>query len=202
MEIVETRKVTDRSGETEDLHSEITPEEGEFIASIIEGKGFNRTLEVGCAFGVSSLYICDALSRSQSPRHCIIDPYQTTDWRSIGVDHLARAGFNSYSLMEEPSELALPRLLQANARFEFALIDGWHTFDHTLLDFFYINRLLEDYGVVVFDDAHWPSVSKVVRYVLQYPNYVPLGQAGDGPSMVALQKTGPDERSWDWYEDF
>jgi hypothetical protein len=55
-------------------------------------------------------------------------------------------------------------------------VDGWHTFDHTLLDFFYINRMLNVNGVVVFDDADMPAVRKCVRYIASYPAYGVLGQ--------------------------
>jgi hypothetical protein len=61
--------------------------------------------------------------------------------------------------------------LQSGVTVQFALIDGWHTFDHALVDFFYVDRLLEDGGIVVFDDVQMPAIEKVVRYVLRYPNY-------------------------------
>ena len=48
---------------------------------------------------------------------------------------------------------------------------GWHTFDHTLIDFFYLNRMLEVGGTIVIDDVGLPAVRKLVRYVLNYPAY-------------------------------
>jgi hypothetical protein len=80
-------------------------------------------------------------------------------------------GLDFFTLIEEPSELALPKLLERKEIYDFGFIDGWHTFDHTLLDFFYLNRMIRVGGMIVFDDANWPSVSKLVRYVSRYPAY-------------------------------
>jgi len=51
-------------------------------------------------------------------------------------------------------------------KIDFAFIDGMHTFDYTLIDFFYIDRLLNAGGVIVFDDLCIPAVNKVCRYAL------------------------------------
>jgi hypothetical protein len=82
------------------------------------------------------LYICEALSGQGSGRHTILDPGQYSDFHGVGIANLKRAGFDFFELIEKPALLAEGR------KFQFALIDGWHTFDHTLLDLFYVNRLL------------------------------------------------------------
>jgi predicted O-methyltransferase YrrM len=174
-EILASKTVVDESGATHELHSETSEEEGAFIAGIIQQHRFSRALEIGCAFGISALYICDALSQQSSPRHVMIDPNQKTEWYDVGRTNLERAGFRFVELIEEPSELALPALLRTGKTFQFAFIDGWHTFDHVLLDFFYVNRLLEEGGEVVFDDVWMPSIRKVVRYIANYPCYKVAG---------------------------
>ena len=50
-------------------------------------------------------------------------------------------------------------------------IDGWHTFDHTLLDLFYANRWIKVGGYIVIDDCNWSSVAKAVSYFSKYPAY-------------------------------
>jgi hypothetical protein len=67
--------------------------------------------------------------------------------------------------------LALPSLLASVLKVQFVLIDGWHTFDQVLLDFFYVDKLLEDGGIVAFDDVVMPAINRAVRYFLNYPNY-------------------------------
>ncbi len=177
-EIFAPRTVTDKNGKTYALHSGIEPVEGEFTAGLIRENPVVNSLEIGLAFGISALYIRDALSQKPSPRHTIIDPFEFKHWHGVGVYNLERAGFAFYKLMEKPSELALPELVEKGERFDFALIDGRHRFHHALLDFFYIDQLLEVGGIVVFDDAAKPAVNKVLRYLVNYPNYKFIGSVG------------------------
>jgi predicted O-methyltransferase YrrM len=125
------------------------------------------------AYGVSSLCIADALRRVSDASSLIsIDPNQTTQWRGAGMHLLARAGLASLvRLIEESSQLALPRLVSEGERVQFAFIDGWHTFDHTLVDFFYVDQLLEPGGIVIFDDVGYPAIHAVVRFVMANRDY-------------------------------
>ena len=88
-----------------------------------------------------------------------------------GVKNVEKAGFSHFELLEEFSEFTLPRFVQEGRQFDWALIDGFHTFDQTLVDFFYINRMIPVGGVVVVDDVNMPSVHHVVRYIATYPAY-------------------------------
>ena len=55
--------------------------------------------------------------------------------------------------------------------FDLGFIDGYHTFDHTLIDFFYLNRMIRVGGMIVIDDANFPSIRKLIRYLRNYPAY-------------------------------
>jgi predicted O-methyltransferase YrrM len=169
--ILASGEVQDDEGNLLALHSNVKAEDGQRIAACIERYGISRTLEVGCGYGVSSLYICDAISKHSNAHHVIIDPFQSTDWRGVGAMNLRQAGYSCWELIEQPSELALPTLLKNGLKVQFALIDGWHTFDQALIDFFYTDRLLEQGGIVAFDDVGLAPITRVVRYVLNYPNY-------------------------------
>src|SRR5207253_7018100 len=94
--IYRERQVVDPAGKAHPLHSEITPDEGQLIASLIERYDFTRTLEIGCAFGLSSLHICGALTARPSGFHTIIDPGQHAEWQGIGIHHIEQCGFRSY----------------------------------------------------------------------------------------------------------
>lgn len=170
-DIFASGQVADSDGKKYPLHSGINPEAGQRIASTIRERGYRRTLEVGCAYGLSSLYICKGLSHAQDPSHTSIDAFQTEQWHGIGVANVARAGVTFHQLIEKPSELALPQLVAEGSEFDFIFIDGWHTFDHTLVDFFYSNRLLRVGGVIAIDDFWMPPVNRAVRYAAKYPHY-------------------------------
>lgn len=172
-EIYETKIVRDSSGNEYPLSAEIDPEEGDFLYRLISSdKSIMKTLEVGCAYGLSSLHICEALRNRPGANHIIIDPNQMNGWHDIGIFNLKKAQIDFFKLISEPSELALPDLLRSQPEsFDFIFIDGWHTFDQTMLDIFYANRLIRVGGYIVVDDCGWRSVSAAISYYLNYPAY-------------------------------
>jgi predicted O-methyltransferase YrrM len=175
--LYEKRSVVGRSGRVHELRGEIGPKEGGFLFDVIQlDPAIRRTLEVGCACGMSSLHICAGILDRQGASHTIIDPYQYSQWDGAGVRNLETAGLDFFDLIEEESELALPRLLADNeGQFDFVFVDGWHTFDHTLLDCFYATRLLRVGGVLAIDDVNFASVRRVVDFLEKYPCYEELG---------------------------
>jgi len=178
--IYATRQVAGKSGTLHALHSEIDPQEGAFLHRIIsEDPSITKTLEVGCAYGLSSLHICDALRLRPEARHTIIDPAQYSYWDGAGIKNLEDPGINFFDLILQGSEFALPELARSReAAFDLVFVDGLHTLDHTLLDCFYATRLLRVGGYLVLDDVTMPAVRKVVDYLLCYPCYEQFAVVG------------------------
>jgi predicted O-methyltransferase YrrM len=216
------------------LHSHMSREEGRLIDRVFRTVTPDVSLEIGCAYGVSTLYVCDALAANGKPaRHIVIDPFQRQHWRGIGLANIARAGYeNLVEFVHEGSETALPALVAAGRRVQAAIIDGNHRFDHALVDFFYVNRMLDVGGIVILDDTDHPSVSRLVDHISTYPAYEvfavtpspparegrlraklrralarrtrspKLRRKSDFPTCVAFRKTAEDNRRWDWHVDF
>jgi len=172
-EIYQKGTVVGQSGTVHALHSAMDPQEGEFLFNLIrDDASITKTLEVGCAFGLSSLHICMATHGRDGALHTIIDPFQMTEWDGAGIRNLESAGMTSFHLMQLKSEFALPQLLQNHeGTFDFIFIDGWHTFDHTLLDCFFASRLLRVGGILAIDDVDFPAVKGVVSFLKSYPCY-------------------------------
>ena len=158
----------EKNGSTVVFTSSIDFEEATFIGKLISELQPQKTIEIGCAEGASSLAIMDALT-SGGGRHTIVDPFQTTYWESKGINLLQMFGYNQFRLIEKGSEIALPALLDKGEKFDFAFIDGYHTFDHTLLDAFYLIKMLKIGGVLVIDDVQMPAINKCLRYLHNYP---------------------------------
>src|SRR5262245_5460217 len=172
-ELLRTGKSPTPDGDTVPLESHVLPDEAEFLSQVVRQIAPATSLEIGLAMGCSALAICDALPAKST--HIVIDPKQNARplWRGIGLHNLTRAGFaDRIEFHELPSHRALAQLESANRRIQFAFIDGFHTFDYALAGFFLVDRLLEPGGAVAFDDADWPSVRRVVRYVATNRAYV------------------------------
>jgi predicted O-methyltransferase YrrM len=181
-EIFARKTLRDDAGNEFNLDSNVDKEEGAFLQKLIKESLPKATIEIGCAYGISSLFICDAIS--ETAQHTIVDPFQTTQWKNVGIAQLRKAGFTNFRLIEKKSEIALPELLAADSKFDFAFVDGWHTFDHTLLDMFYLNRMLRVGGLLVIDDVGMKAVQKALNYFLNYPAY----QFHDGVSLLNTTK--------------
>src|SRR5215212_1119487 len=77
------------------------------LARLVRDEGARRTLETGMAFGLSTVAIASVFDDG---RHVAIDPNQHGAYGGIGMLNAERAGVASrVELIEEPSELALPR---------------------------------------------------------------------------------------------
>jgi predicted O-methyltransferase YrrM len=152
------------------LASAISPDEGSLIQRILTSHDCTRTLEIGLANGLSALFIWDIQRAKPEARHVAIDPFQMRDFGGRGMANLARAGCNICTLIEQGSEIALPELLKSGAKFDFALLDGFHTFDQTMVDFYFLNRLVRIGGVIAVDDVNNRSVNRAVRYYATLPS--------------------------------
>jgi predicted O-methyltransferase YrrM len=185
--IISSGKVTDEQGKERILSANIDRQEGAFLQKLVREQKPRRSIEVGFANGLATLSICSALEDQESRDHIVVDPNQRTEWHNAGLQNMRRANINYVHLIEKPSEIALPQLLSEGQRFDLAFIDGWHTFDHALVDFFYIDKMMNVNGVVVIDDISMPSLNKLARYILSnYKNYKyksHIGTRGDKPTL-------------------
>jgi len=231
-EILRTKRSLTADGKTSvDIHSAISEEEGQMLGRLIAARKPKISLEVGLAFGISALFICEAMQQATlNPRHIVIDPAQHAEqhWKGIGLSNLTRAGFGEFvEFIEKPSQIALAELVSAGRKIDFAFIDGEHLFDHALVDFFFVDKLLNIGGTVVLDDTVWPSIRRLARFIATNRAYRVIDHVGsdipgksrhlsystpetieldrklglEGTS-IAFEKMGNDSRRYDYYEPF
>jgi predicted O-methyltransferase YrrM len=160
-------------GERVVVHSHIGPGSAAVIRRAIEIVKPKIGCEVGLAFGISSLYILDAMKHSGDGVLIGMDPAQhDRTWRGGGLHNISRAGFSDrYSFQEATSQAVLPRLVDAGTRIQFGFIDGWHTFDHTLVDFFYLDQMMDPGGVIVIDDVGYPALQRMAHFIVTNRDY-------------------------------
>ncbi|MFC1934581.1 class I SAM-dependent methyltransferase [Chloroflexota bacterium] len=161
----------------------ISLEEGAFLQKIIRDINPIECVDIGLGYGVSSLFICDALAKTPNASLITIDPKQFSSEKGIGFNNrkerkgiglynLEKAGYQKMThFYEAQSHLVLPKLEDQGVRIDFAFIDGWHTFDYTLIDFFYVDRLLNVGGVVAIHDTNREAIRKVCRFIITNRSY-------------------------------
>jgi predicted O-methyltransferase YrrM len=189
----------------------IGPEEGRALHEWVLRERAARTLEVGLGWGVSALFVCEALA--PGGRHVAIDPYQLaglpehrTRYEGAGLRALAEAGFGEVlELHVEESQIVLPRLLEEGRRFDFAFVDGNHRFEAVFLDLVYSARLLDERQVVFLDDVQLPGPRRALDFCLANLGWTLEEEGVEDEHEWAVARTGPTEafrRPYDRLADF
>jgi predicted O-methyltransferase YrrM len=197
--IIETFKRVYTKNKTIKFSSAIYGKEGKFITDLIDKHELSNCLEIGMAYGISSFYILSV----KNTKLISIDPYQKEQWSNNGMNLIKEFNFQKrHKLMEMKNYIALPKLLEKNQnKFDFIFINGFHTFDYTLLDFFYSNLLLKINGYILIDDALHHGVNKCIEYIKS--NYSDSYKKLDSPVTFALfKKINEDKREWNFHKNF
>jgi predicted O-methyltransferase YrrM len=149
-------------------HSGVDSRSGDVLRRAVEAARPRGACEVGLAYGISSLHILNAMRANGDGILIGMDPAQDdATWQGGGLHNIERAGFaRNYRFHAESSQSLLPRLAAEGTRIQFAFIDGWHTFDHALVDFFYLDQMMDIGGVMVLDDVGYPGLQRLAHFIV------------------------------------
>jgi predicted O-methyltransferase YrrM len=159
----------------------VTPERGAFIANLCRAERPSATLEVGMAWGLSTLHILAALAeiRGSEPGapHVVMDPFQVARYGNAALRLVREVGAEAMlEFYPEPSEIVLPRMLANGRQFDLVFIDGDHRFDPGFVDFFFVHRILKPGGLVIFDDVLFDGIYLTSRWAETNLGYQPVAQ--------------------------
>ncbi|MHC4416708.1 MAG: O-methyltransferase [Planctomycetota bacterium] len=161
----------------------ISRDHGAVLAAAARAVAPTATVETGCASGLSTLYMCRGRLEAGclTPRSAhTIDLKQTSHWRNLGRRTIERAGLDdAVRFYEEAAHSALPRLLEAGVRIQFAFLDGWHMLDYVMLEAFYCDLMLEPGGVIALHDMFMPALRYFAAYWCANRHYEPLRLEGE-----------------------
>jgi predicted O-methyltransferase YrrM len=182
--------------------------EGESLGRWVTRVGAVQTIEIGLGYGISALFIGEALLSGghANARHVVLDPYQATRFADCGLQVLDEAGLGTLvEFHSEESQIALPRFLMEGRTFDLAFVDGNHRFDRVFLDLVYLGRLVRSGGIVFLDDYQLPSVARAASFCLTNLKWTSEEMsAADDLHQWAVLRTPelPDTRAFDDYVDF
>jgi predicted O-methyltransferase YrrM len=141
--------------------------DGDALRDILIADAAHVVIEVGLAYGSSALAIGEALCSTGGTEvsHIVIDPFQATAYDNVGWDALTAAGLAAQTtFIGEASSIALARLADDGFIADAAFVDGSHRFHEVFVDLYFLRRLVRPGGLIVLDDAVWPSVATALRY--------------------------------------
>lgn len=161
-----------------------------------------HSLEIGLAYGFSTVYILAAMAETGNGHHTAIHPFQRSYWNGVGALQATHFKLeNSFDLVEEPSSWALPRFAAESCQFELIFIDGNHRFDDVLVDFTLSAEICPQGGEVIFDDMWMPSIQTVVHWIRSNrPDFREVHTLVG--NTAHFQRIGKDKRDWRHFVPF
>jgi predicted O-methyltransferase YrrM len=156
-------------------------EDADHLRDLLIAHRARTVIEVGLAYGSSALAIGEALSSHGTPdvSHIVIDPFQATSYGNVGRDAMNAAGLAAHTtFIDEPSSIALARLLADGVTVDAAFVDGSHRFHEVFVDLYFLRKLVRPGGLIILDDADWPSVATALRYFDLNLGWQPVSMAG------------------------
>jgi predicted O-methyltransferase YrrM len=131
---------------------QIAPEEGAFLAMLVQLIGARRCIEIGTFTGYSSLAVALALPEDGSILCCDV----SEEWTSLARTYWAEAGVGSkIDLRIGPAADTLARLVAEGeeATYDFAFVDA----DKSGYDGYYerLLQLVRPGGLIAFDNTLW-----------------------------------------------
>ena len=151
-----------------DSRAKIELPQGMWIYELSRTMKPQATLEIGMAYGFSTLYFLAARHENNTGCHTAIDPFQLRApgiWAGIGLRHARRVEPEYFRFIEEMSFAALVRLAREGRQFEIIFVDGDHKFDTVLIDFTLSAEICSVGGHIIFDDMWMLSIQCVVAFV-------------------------------------
>lgn len=186
----------------------VSAAEGEALRRWVVRERATRTVEVGLAYAISALHICEGLLANGDPvaRHVAIDPLQETFFSDLGLQFLEEAGVaGMVEHHAEESQIALPRFLGEARSFDLAFVDGNHRFERVFVDLFYLGHLVRKGGIIFLGDYQLPAVARAVSFYLTNLGWtLEEISAPDDLHRWAILRTSsiPDRRTFDHFVNF
>jgi predicted O-methyltransferase YrrM len=178
----------------------IGPEHGATLRQLMIDSSTSRSLEVGFAYGFSTLWMLDALRSKLNGMHIAIDPFEKSAWHGIGLKQVENIQFErKFEWLESASIHALSDLIRQGEKFDFIFIDGNHRFDDVIVDFYLCDQLARPGALIVLDDLWLPSIRAASNFIIKNRNYRIHPQS---TGAFTLQKVQDDDRDWRHFEAF
>jgi predicted O-methyltransferase YrrM len=159
------------------------------------------SLEVGFAFGFSTLFILAGIAKNGSGMHLAVDQFEVSAYGGVGLQKVQEVcATANFRFVQESSVHATTDLEREHSSFDFIFIDGNHRFDDALVDFTLFSRLLNKGGLIVFDDLWMPSLRTAVAFV--QTNREDFLRIPSPPTLAAFERIGDDARLWEHFIPF
>lgn len=232
-EIYATGEVTTPDGTVIDTRlGQTEPMVARCLERLVQESPSSQSLEIGMAYGISTVAMLAGHASGQAGRHHVIDPFQQSYFKGAGLHTVDRAGLAKRMVFwPERSQMVLPRMVDQGLEFGVVFHDGSHLYDELTTDLFFIDRLLPVGGILAIDDLWMPAIRRAVSFMLANLGYEAVDMKTGSPSLrrlitpfvrfardprlatawpvlktadrvLFLRKTAQPQRAWDHFKPF
>jgi predicted O-methyltransferase YrrM len=184
-----------------DKDTRISAEQGIWMYELYLRSRPNASLEIGMAYGFSTLFLLAALAKNANGTHTAIDPFQSSSWQGVGIEKVRQVnGAEKFRLIEDFGTNVATDLARRKTRFDFIFIDGNHRYDDVMVDFTLFAPMLNKGEYILLDDMWMSSVRTTVAFV--QTNRQDFKQIMSPPNTALFERIGDGVRSWDHFIPF
>lgn len=183
-----------------DHSTRISREQGLLLNQIAKQPTVTKSLEIGFAYGFSTIYILEGLLDKEHSMHLAIDPFEDGHWKGVGAQVVKKLGYEKFHWEKDYSIHSLSEKIKQNDKFDMIYIDGNHRFDDILVDFYLSDQILNVGGFLILDDMWMKSTQLVAKFINRNRDYIPM--ATNVRNVAVFCKKADDSRNWDHFVDF
>jgi predicted O-methyltransferase YrrM len=192
---------TDRKMCAIDTSTVVGCEQGMWLYNLCRELRPKKTIEIGLAYGYSTIYLLAALHENGEGAHTAIDPFQFI-FHHVGSFQAEKVGMQHvFQLLAEKSVPVMADLNRKGEQFEFIFVDGNHRFDDVMVDFTLSAEVNPIGGYIVLDDMWMPSIQRAAAFIRNNrKDYVEVPTPIN--NIAVFNRIAKDERRWDDHVDF
>jgi predicted O-methyltransferase YrrM len=183
-----------------DQLTRISPEQGNALFQIAQQPNVNSCLEIGLAYGFSTIHILEGLVGKSGANHTAIDPFADEYWGGVGLRAVQNLGFHNFQWIKDLSIHAITNFIKVKQKFDYIYIDGNHRFDDILVDFYLSDQVLNINGFLILDDMWMKSSQLVKKFISTNREYEEIKTNIE--NIAVFKKRLDDSRNWDHWVDF
>ncbi len=160
-----------------------------------------KAVECGFEHGTSTVTILQAMEDNGKGELITIDPLQLSEYKGVGLANVQACKLtHRFKFMEAPDQYALPQLFLSGHIFDFAFIDSNHMFDQTIVELFFLDKMLNVGGLILLDDYPLSSVKSACNF---FETNMPYKVIETGSKRLRLLRKGDiDTREWFDFQPF
>lgn len=156
--MIERREILNQNGKNVKLDADdVTLEQAELFFYLVSEMKPILSVEVGFSSGLSAGVITAAhMLNGLNGGHVPVQDQAKLVDDGIGAYTMERLELSGYQIMEHETALVLPQLYmqQLNQGMRLVYFNGAESFEEQMMEYFYLNRLLNEGGVIAINTNH------------------------------------------------